>query len=432
MKASLLGKLTDCLGAGALLAGEDSDRRSPIVLRPSTVEALAEALALLDGEGEPLLPRGGGTAMLPLEPAPSVVLATERLNRLVDYQPDDMTVTAEAGMTLAALQSVLAARGQRVPFDPALPERATLGGIVATDRTGPWRCAYRSPRDWLIGLTVIGADGRPIRGGGRVVKNVAGYDLPRLYAGSRGTLGVISEVTFKVMPRPAAAALVAVPLGDAERAETAVARVMDSQLMPACLELLNGRAWSELTEAPLAPDRPFVLVAGFEGVAAAVAWQVHALHDLLAGIGATVAIPEARREALWGELREFPVRPAYLTASAALLSSDVASFAALCERAADAQQMGASVAAHAANGILRLRLHSPARDRLRTAALVGALRAEAVERGGSLIVTGAAADLAGRVDFWGPPGPAFRLMRGLKDALDPNGTFYSGGFVGGI
>jgi glycolate oxidase FAD binding subunit len=454
MQATLLAKLTDCLGADAVGVPDGIVPRrgdaegglgthpathavakrpaSSVSLFPPTVEALGETLAVLDGEGETVLPWGGGTAMLPLEPPPSVIVGTERVNRLIDYQPDDMTVTAEAGMTLAALQAILAERGQRLPFDPPLPERATLGGIVATDRTGPWRCAHRSPRDWLIGLTVIGADGRPIRGGGRVVKNVAGYDLPRLYAGSRGTLGVIAEVTFKLIPQPGAAALVAVPLEDAERAEAAVARVMDSHLMPACLELLNGRAWSELTEAPLARDRPFVLVAGFEGVAAAVTWQIHALHDLLAGIGATVAIPEARREALWVELRDFPIRPAYLSASAALPSSDVAEFAAMCERAAGAQQMGVSLAAHAANGIVRLRLHSPARDPIRTAGLVDALRAEAAERGGSLVVTGAAPDLAGRVDFWGPPGPAFRLMRGLKDALDPNGTFYAGGFLGGI
>jgi FAD/FMN-containing dehydrogenase len=265
-----------------------------------------------------------------------------------------------------------------------------------------------------------------------VVKNVAGYDLPRLYAGSRGTLGVIVEVSFKVMPRPPVATLIAVPLESAERAEEAVARIMDSDLMPTCLELLNRRAYGELTEAALGGDRPFVLIVGFEGVATAVTWQAHTLRDLLAGVASTMPIPEVRRDALWSDLRSFPVRPGFLTASAGLLSSDVAAFATRCEAEAEAHQMGVAVAAHAANGVVRLRIHSPTRDPIRTAALVETLRADSNARGGSLVVTGAAPELAGRIDFWGAPGPAFRLVRGLKETLDPNGTFYRGAFLGGI
>jgi glycolate oxidase FAD binding subunit len=438
MNDTLLQDLTDRIGSDAVRIGDAAAAYSPatrppaVALFPDAVEAVGEALALLDGAGASVLPWGGGTEILPMDRPPDVTLGTERLNRLIDYQPDDMTVTAEAGMRLADLQAILAERGQVVPIDPPHPERATLGGIVATNRTGPWRCGYRSPRDWLIGLAAVGADGRRVKGGGRVVKNVAGYDLPRLYAGSRGTLGVIVEVSFKVMPRPPAAAFVAVPLESVARAEEAIARIMDSDLIPTSLELLNRRGYGELTEAALGGDRPFVLFAGFEGVATDVTWQVHALRDLLAGAAATTSIPEIRREALAADLRAFPSRPGFLTASAALVSSDVAPFAARCEAEAEGQQMSVAVAAHAANGIVRLSVHSPTRDPIRAAALVETLRADAAARGGSLVVTGAAPELAGRVEYWGPPGPTLRLMRGLKETLDPNGTFFGGAFLGGL
>lgn len=438
MNETLLRELRSRLGDDAVREGDQALSYSPagrpplVALFPPTREAFGEALALLDAAGAKVLPWGGGTAMLPMERAPDVTLVTRQLNRLVDYQPDDLTVAVEAGMTLGALEAILAQRGQFLPIDPARPERATVGGVVATNRTGPWRCAYRTPRDWVIGMTVLGPDGRVIRGGGRVVKNVAGYDLPRLYTGSRGTLGVIVEVSFKVMPRPATGALAAVRLAGPERAEAAVARIMDSDLMPSCLELLNARAWSELTDAPLVPDPAYVLVAGFEGAAAAVTWQKHALHELLTGIGSVHAVPDARREVLWRELREFPARPAFLVASIHLLSSDLAEIAALCEREAETRQLSVSLAGHAANGVLRLRLHSPNRDPLRAAAFVERVRAAATERGGSLVVTGGAPEVAGRVDLWGPPGPDFRLMRGIKEALDPRGTFYAGAFLGGL
>jgi glycolate oxidase FAD binding subunit len=266
------------------------------------------------------------------------------------------------------------------------------------------------------------------------VKNVAGYDLPRLYTGSRGTLGLIAEVSFKVMPRPPAATLCVVPLPGADRAEAALARIMGSDLMPSCLELLNGVARRELTgldrverDGPL-PDAPFLLAVAFEGVGAAVAWQVGALKELLADLGAVESLPEERREAFLEELREFPARPGGLIAQVNLLSSDIAAVAARCEAEAGARGMEVCMAAHAANGVIRLRLPEVSLDPARAAAFVTAARAEAIARGGSLVVTGGASEIAGHVDFWGPPPPGAPLMRGIREALDPRGTMYRGAF----
>src|SRR5262249_8362846 len=159
------------------------------------------------------------------------VVVTRRLNRILDYQPDDMTVTVEAGVTVAELQRTLAERSQFLPLDPPLAARATLGGTVAANVSGPWRAGYGTAPDWLIGLRIAAADGQVVKGGGRVVKNVAGYDLCKLYTGSLGTLGVLYELTFKVMPRPEASAVAAVPVR-LDQVEPLVAAIMDSDLAP--------------------------------------------------------------------------------------------------------------------------------------------------------------------------------------------------------
>jgi glycolate oxidase FAD binding subunit len=300
--------------------------------------------------------------------------------------------------------------------------------VVATNRTGPWRAAYRTPRDWVIGLSVVAPDGRLVKGGGRVVKNVAGYDLPRLYTGSRGTLGVIVEVSFKVMPRPPSAVLSVVPLPDADRAEAALARIMDSDLMPTCLELLNDAAWREVGPAA-AGTAPLVLLAGFEGVPAAIEWQAGELERRVVGISGVAQLSDEERESVLDGVRQFPLRLACLVAQANLLSSDVAAVAARCEAEAAAAGLALSLAAHAANGVLRLRLAPAPGEIARAVSCIEAIGAEAALRGGSLVVTGGASEIAGEVDLWGPPGPDARLMRGLRAALDPHGTLYAGGFL---
>ena len=160
--------------------------------------------------GRPLCPGAGERGRhLGYPPARyDLALSTERLDRITDYQPADLTVTAQAGVTLAQLQETLAAHGQFLPLDVALPDRQTVGGIVAARADSLRRLAYGSVRDSLLGVSVINSRGELVKGGGKVVKNVAGYDLPKLYCGSLGTLGLIVEATFKVAPLPAASATV--------------------------------------------------------------------------------------------------------------------------------------------------------------------------------------------------------------------------------
>ena len=173
---------------------------------PASVAEVSAIVRIAEEEGIAVLPCGGGTQLQtgypPPAERPSLLLSTSRMNRLMDYQPDDLTVTCEPGMTLEALQQTLGERHQFLALDVPLAEQATLGGIVSTNLTGFWRPAYGAPRDLLIGLKAIMTDSVEVKGGGRVVKNVAGYDVCKLFTGAWGTMGVLTELTFRIRTRP--------------------------------------------------------------------------------------------------------------------------------------------------------------------------------------------------------------------------------------
>src|SRR6185295_12128722 len=198
-----------------------------------------------------------------------LVLGLKRLDRGLEHEPGDLTVTVEAGRTVAALQSTLHERGQWLSLDPPDAERATIGGVLASNASGPRRQLYGTARDLLIGVTVVTADGTLVRGGGKVVKNVAGYDLPKLFVGSFGTLGVIVEVTVKLRPRPDDERLVIVTFDRLKDAGAAVRAVMASDLIPNAIELLDAGALRPLGVSGAAA----ALVIGFDGLAEQVAWQ---------------------------------------------------------------------------------------------------------------------------------------------------------------
>jgi glycolate oxidase FAD binding subunit len=196
-------------------------------LRPETVEAVQQAVRHAAEQGQSVIPWGGGTGQdygsLPQKA--DVLLDLSGLSALVAHEYADMTVTVQAGMTLARLQEQLAQHGQFLPLDPPHPEAATIGGILATNACGPLRLGYGTARDWLIGLKVVDAQGRLVKGGGRVVKNVTGYDLPKLHIGALGTLGVMVEATFKVSPKPETTRTLVAQASPASDLKTAATRL---------------------------------------------------------------------------------------------------------------------------------------------------------------------------------------------------------------
>ncbi len=187
------------------------DDFGPLPLRqPATLAELGDCVRSAVSQGQAIYPIGGGTHLgLGLPPTkPGIAIRTTGLDQVIDYPARDMTVTVQAGMSVARLQHLLAIENQRLPVDVANAERSTLGGALAANISGPRRYGFGTFRDYVIGIALVNSDGKEAKAGGRVVKNVAGYDLCKLYVGSLGTLGIISQVTLKVRPRPEENALV--------------------------------------------------------------------------------------------------------------------------------------------------------------------------------------------------------------------------------
>lgn len=399
-------------------------------------ESIEQVSAVLRDAGERHLavaPVGHGT-FLHLGGLPrryDLALSVQRLNRIVDYQPADMTVTVEAGITLARLQEVLGEHGQWLPVDPPLPEHATLGGIIAANLSGPARLSQGTVRDFLIGLKAVQADGTVIKGGGRVVKNVAGYDLPKLYCGSFGTLGVIIEATFKLRPRPEVQTMLALSFPSAEKAMELALRLLGSELQPFFLELANfnplGREGSEAGA--------YHLFAGFAGIAEEVAYQHGRVRELVVNENIPVEEWEGGNEhPLMQALRDFPVAgEAALRCKASLLPAQVAAFCANVEEEAGLRGLSVQLLARAGNGIVYSRFLRPESVALeKVLSLVDWLRILAKKLNGYMVVEAIDSTLKDRVDVWGHVSGVFPLMKRLKETFDPQGMLNPGRFVGGI
>ncbi len=257
---------------------------------PLPVECPASAAELCDlvkrtrAAKHGLYPIGGRTTLdFGLPPIkPGVACDTSALSGVVDYPARDMTITARAGTTIAALQAELAGEGQWLPIDVPFPDRATLGGAVATNASGPRRFGHGTLRDYVIGISFVSDDGVEVKAGGRVVKNVAGYDLMKLQIGALGTLGVITQLTLKVKPKPEASTVVALGC-DAAALGAVLDRLAASKTRPIAVELLNAAAWRE-TRIGAPVTAPWVIVVGFEEKATAVRWQVETLIDELKAV----------------------------------------------------------------------------------------------------------------------------------------------------
>jgi glycolate oxidase FAD binding subunit len=230
---------------GIELASYVVEGRTPeAAVFPGSLEEVAAVVAVAARARWPLTPWGGGTAVSVGMPAAraGLVLGLGRMSRVLEHEPGDLTATVEAGLTMDALQAALRRREQWLSLDPTDADRATIGGVLATSASGPRRHLYGTARDLLIGVTVVTADGAVVKGGGKVVKNVAGYDLPKLFIGSYGTLGIIVEATVKLRPLPDHERLVAIRFDRLKDAGVAARAIMASDLIPNAIDLLDAAA----------------------------------------------------------------------------------------------------------------------------------------------------------------------------------------------
>lgn len=387
---------------------------------PDDVEEVQAVLRLTAAAGAAVVPAGLGlrlgTGRRP--DRCDVVLSTRRLRRVLAHEAADMTLVVEAGVTLAEVTAALTPHGQRLPLDPACPARTTIGGLIASDACGPLRAAHGKVRDFVIGVRLVLADGTLVKGGGRVVKNVAGYDLMKLMCGSYGTLGVIVEAAFKLCPHPAQTRIGVLECVDLAAAFAAAAAVQSLEFAPAFARVLDAAC-----AAAVGCTGP-TLVIGVEGSEAEVDAQAHAV-DV---VRPRWLSPEEAAEA-YGGARDASLSPAEaLCARVSVRSSDlsaVVSSAIVAARACDAR---AAIVADPGVGSAYVHLSGSTDAMVRAAQ---ELRRHVAGAGGFAVFVAIPAALGESLDPWGEVA-ALPLMRGIKAALDPAHRLSPGRFIGGI
>ncbi len=405
-----------------------ADAESRVVAFPQNIEELSEMLQLASSERWHVIPAGAGT-WLGMGNRPTqrdLVISTVEMSRVLEYEPADLTATVEAGCALAAFNKLASEHRQFIPLDPFGSEDSTIGGIIATAGSGPLRCAYGTPRDWLIGIRVVHADGKITKAGGKVVKNVAGYDLCKLYTGSFGTLAVIAEMSFKLRALPPSEITLLLFADNQNALCSFVSRIAQSDLQPAACELFSPGD----PALPIEPDR-YTLAMRFRNDAETIESQIDDALRLGAGFD-TTTLSERESISFWQIYRDSETADRWeISIRLSALPSDLN---ALLDQLNNSLP-GTHWRAHAANGVVRL--HAEAgwlggfKERERAGKIAG-LRQYAQSIGGQLVILHATDDISGQFDVWGEAGATAHLMRSLKEKFDPNGLLNPGIFVGGI
>ncbi|MGH7820769.1 MAG: FAD-binding oxidoreductase, partial [Candidatus Binatia bacterium] len=368
-----------------------------------------------------VVPAGLGRRLEQGNPAEKldVVLSTSRLDAVVEQAAADLTLTVQAGATLSAVNETLRPSGQWLPFDPPHAAETTIGGLIAANASGPSRQAFGTVREWLLGVRCVLAGGTAVKSGGRVVKNVAGYDLHKLLVGSFGTLAVIVEATFKLRPLAEESSTLTFSLPEIGRLLALAARVADSVLGPQWVELVLG------------PDRPPLLAVGFGGLAE----EVRDATARAARAASELGVPEAAEPIDEPLLRRAGDEVAARSAKTAIIRAGTrrSDFAAWLRGALDdfgkcAARVSAVV--HAGIGVARFRLDDAEPKPL--AAILAGLRSKAIAGGGYLVVEHAPPLWKSELDVWGPAPASLALLRGIKTAFDPGRVLSPGRFIGGI
>lgn len=386
------------------------------VIMPDSAEAAAAVLAGASREERSVYPAGAGErARAPALSGARIVLAADRLSEVHSYEPGDLTATVGAGMRLDALDAALGRHDQWWPVDPPRRASATVGGVVAAAAAGPLRAGYGTPRRHVLGVELVTGDGRVLEFGGRVVKNVAGYDVTKLVIGSRGTLGFITRVHLRLHPRPRRDTTFVVAAHEPEPLLETVAVVRNARLRPAALELISP----ELAVWEVSGD--WALAVRAHGPEDAVADFDRRLREC-AVASEVIVLDPAAAGGLWERL-------ARSESEAAVCARFAAQPAALARTLERARGIAAPLAAHSGEGIVRL-LPSPSEFAAvaipRWAEVFTAARAELAAARGSLVLTGGPPELYERIDPFGNAGPTSGLMRAIKREFDPAGIMAPG------
>ena len=401
---------------------------APFSVAPGSSEEVCEVIKLAHHEGWIVVPAGAATWLDAGNPLARVhlVVSTRRLNRILDHEPADLVASAQAGVTLEDFNQALARGGQWLPLDPPDDGRATLGGVVATGLAGAQKCGYGMPRNFVIGMRVVLPDGKIVKAGGRVVKNVAGYDLCKLFTGSYGTLGLIAELTFKLRPRPAKEVTV-LATGSLEDVLKVAESVHDTRLFPVAVELVSSALAHRIGVETAAGD--VLLLTRFAGIAKTVTYQVEKATSQIRDTAEITSIEtESNDRDLWRRL-----------AAAATELDEIVSWRAVVQprRVGEFIQIVNDIYTdsfsesfwHAgiADGRMRM-MELPRADTAEHLRGLTHLRNIAQSFGGSLVIESATAEIKLAMDAWGQRGSSDSLMKRIKAELDPQNLFSPGRF----
>lgn len=385
------------------------------VLEPANEQQLAAVLRIANEAGLTVAPRGRGTKLSWGSPPSRVdlILSTARLDKIIEHVWADLTVSVEAGCTIQKLQFALAQHGQRLACDPLWPERATVGGVLSTNDGGSLRLRFGPLRDLIIGVTIALSDGTLASSGGKVVKNVAGYDLPKLVTGALGTLGVITRAVFRVHPLPHRAKTLSVSAGNLENMQRLILAVQDSKLAHTSLQ------------ARVANDADPVVDILFEGTETGIDAQEAQMRELVAA----APVNEGSGSA-WNASQEvwnFTDSSSIALAKITMLPNATARTIEIVQRLQSTHKTPWKLTMQA-TGIAWLRMEAKLEN---FHAALSDLRRELERAGGSLVIHHQPSAMPA-IDAWGQPGDALPLMRAVKTQFDPRNTLNPGRFVGGI
>ncbi len=425
----LVQRLESALGGDTVRSsGEDLARytvdgeQPAVVCLPDGVDQVATALRLCVEAGAGTAPWGGGTAIQigNLPRRIDAVIALKRLDGLVEHDHANLTATVQSGMTLESLQGILAKEKQFLAWDIPFPARSSIGGIVAANLNGFRRNYYGSVRDLVVGMKVVLTTGEQIKAGGKVVKNVAGYDMCKLFVGSLGTLGIITEVTVRMAPVPLTSATL-VAYGSLPQAAQLVEEISRSVLQPAAVVIVNSVALTK-------PDQQWaaaIRTDGFEETVSRHLKDAGAMAERF-GLGGEV-LREHSHERFWNEIRDFQLSPDNLIYRLNLPRASAIKMLQACQEWRIGN-LSPTIINDVSAGLAWLVISAKQADAVNFAKVTALAR----EHSGHAVLFAAPPEFKKGIDVWGPPPPSVSIMKEIKRQFDPQGLLNPGRFVAGI
>jgi glycolate oxidase FAD binding subunit len=394
----------------------------------SSTEVAAHLLECYE-QSTAVYPVGGQTALDYGLPATTVGIAvsTKAIDQVIDFPVRDLTITVEAGIPMQRLTNLLEAEGLMLPLDVPQAEQATLGGVIATNTNGPRRFGLGTVRDYVIGIEAVDGKGQLFHGGGRVVKNVAGYDFCKLLTGSLGTLGVITAATVKVKPISEQTTTVVAIVPNGHCGEAAIASMLVSEATPVAVQWLQGDCWQQLCGGGSKTASPSIMAIQLAGTTAEVDWsQATILRELKsAGLTDGSILDPTQQQALWSAICEFPANDAELVIQVKTVSSGVVEvIAKCCELDSDCV-----IQAAAGDGVVTVAFEQLPQDGI-SSALIAELAPLAARFHGNVVTLKnpqAVEVTAG--SMWGRLSSPLSIMQPVKDQFDPRGILNPGRFV---